>query len=214
MESMHRSTAPRRWWCHSSSSSSIRSSRSSGSIRTRLALFGVLLMFHYVCVGGVRWANDVRLDEHFRMLWTIDGDGSGDGGGREVTFEVQVRTHGYVGLGFSTNGELAGADVAIGWIHQGQTYFQVSIVINIVCQGAVWKWITLTHTYVHGHKTGDANNSTTHAHTHTMNARCAQSFGQIIVCGQRWQREVCGMGVWWSSGSYGNKQYVCVCVHV
>lgn len=70
-------------------------------------------------VAGARWANDVRLDENFRLLWTIDGGG-------DVTFEVQVRTLGYVGVGFSMNGELAGADVAIGWIHQGQPYFQVS----------------------------------------------------------------------------------------
>lgn len=53
------------------------------------------------------------------MLWTVEG-------GRDATFEVQVRTLGYVGVGFSLDGEIAGADVAVGWIHQGQTYFQVS----------------------------------------------------------------------------------------
>lgn len=78
-----------------------------------------LKVFHFVCVGGVRWDNDVQLDENFRMLWTIEG-------GRDATFEVQVRTLGYVGVGFSQDGRIPGADVAVGWIHQGQTYFQVS----------------------------------------------------------------------------------------
>lgn len=78
-----------------------------------------LKVFHCVCVGAVRWDNDVQLDENFRMLWTVEG-------GRDATFEVQVRTLGYVGVGFSLDGEIAGADVAVGWIHQGQTYFQVS----------------------------------------------------------------------------------------
>lgn len=77
-----------------------------------------LKLFFFVCVGGVRWDNDVYLNDDYRMLWTIDG--------RDVTFEVQVRTLGYIGLGFSNDGELAGADVAIGWVHQGQVYFQVS----------------------------------------------------------------------------------------
>lgn len=71
-----------------------------------------------------QWDNDVRLDENFRMLWTIDG--LSGAAAAEVTIEVQVRTLGYVGLGFSADGALAGADVAIGWIHQGQAYFQVS----------------------------------------------------------------------------------------
>lgn len=85
----------------------------------------------------------MRLDANFRMLWTITGARTGSSTAarpQEVTFEVQVRTHGYIGLGFSTNGELAGADVAIGWIHQGQPYFQVREmakdgVINNVCVG-------------------------------------------------------------------------------
>lgn len=96
------------------------------------ALLLVLLLQTAACNAGAsvlpaaRWENDVRLDANFRMLWTItDGAGSSTSGSREVTVEVQVRTHGYVGLGFSRNGEMPGADVAIGWIHEGQPYFQV-----------------------------------------------------------------------------------------
>lgn len=75
-------------------------------------------------VGGVRWDNDVYLNDDYRMLWTIDG--------RDMTIEVQVRTLGYVGLGFSNDGELAGADVAIGWVFNGSPYFQVSSSISFM----------------------------------------------------------------------------------
>lgn len=78
-----------------------------------------LKLFFFVCVGGVRWDNDVYLNDDFRMLWTVEAGGN-------VTIEVQVRTLGYIGIGFSTDGRLEGADVAIGWVNQGQSYFQVS----------------------------------------------------------------------------------------
>lgn len=81
-------------------------------------IFIFLKLFLIVCASGVRWDNSVDLNDDFRMLWNIVD--------REVTFEVQVRTLGYIGLGFSRNGELSGSDIAIGWVSQGQTYFQVS----------------------------------------------------------------------------------------
>lgn len=77
-----------------------------------------LKLFLIVCVNGIRWDNAANLNENFRMLWTIDGP--------NVTFEVQVRTLGYIGIGFSIDGKLAGSDIAIGWVSQGQAYFQVS----------------------------------------------------------------------------------------
>lgn len=60
----------------------------------------------------------VDLDENYRLLWQIKGD--------DIIFEIQVRTLGYVGLGFSRDGSLYGADVVIGWVDQGQAFFQVS----------------------------------------------------------------------------------------
>lgn len=77
-----------------------------------------LKLFLIICVSGVRWENAVNLNDDFRMLWNVVD--------REVTFEVQVRTLGYIGLGFSRDGLLSGSDIVIGWISQGQTYFQVS----------------------------------------------------------------------------------------
>lgn len=77
----------------------------------------------FVLVGlseAVHWDNSANLDEHFRLLWTVQED--------EITFEAQVRTHGYIGLGFASRDSLnapAGADMIIGWVDGGQTYYQV-----------------------------------------------------------------------------------------
>lgn len=69
-------------------------------------------------VDAIQWDHAVDLNDDYRVLWNIVG--------QEITFEVQVRTLGYVGLGFSLDGKLPGSDVAIGWVSQGQAHFQVS----------------------------------------------------------------------------------------
>lgn len=68
-------------------------------------------------VNAIQWDHAVDLNDDYRVLWNIVG--------QEITFEVQVRTLGYVGLGFSLDGKLPGSDVAIGWVSQGQAHFQV-----------------------------------------------------------------------------------------
>lgn len=35
---------------------------------------------------------------------------------QEILFRVEARTRGYVGIGFSPNGGMEGADIAIGWV--------------------------------------------------------------------------------------------------
>lgn len=64
------------------------------------------------------WDHAIDLNEDFRILWQIIN--------QDITFEIQARTLGYVGFGFSPDGNVAGADMAIGWVDKGQTYFQVS----------------------------------------------------------------------------------------
>lgn len=71
-------------------------------------------------VNAIQWDHAVDLNDDYRVLWNIVG--------QEITFEVQVRTLGYVGLGFSLDGKLPGSDVAIGWVSQGQAHFQVSTI--------------------------------------------------------------------------------------
>lgn len=76
------------------------------------------LQFWLHAAMAVHWENSVYLCPEYRLMWNVNQD--------EVTFEVQVRTLGYVGFGFSRDGSRSGADLAIGWIEHGQTYFQVS----------------------------------------------------------------------------------------
>lgn len=80
----------------------------------------VLLCFVHIFVSaviGIHWDHSVFLNDDYRLLWSTKY--------QDITFEIQVRTLGYVGFGFSLNGHKLGADVAIGWIDNGQTYFQV-----------------------------------------------------------------------------------------
>lgn len=48
---------------------------------------------------------------------------------REVAFRLEARTRGYVGIGFSPTGGMAGADVAVGWVDDvtGQAFLLVSL---------------------------------------------------------------------------------------
>lgn len=82
-------------------------------------LMAVLLLAVAKSVHSLQWDNSVDMDEEFRLLWNIKGS--------EITFEVQVATLGYVGIGFSANGAMDNADMAIGWVDQGQAYFQVRV---------------------------------------------------------------------------------------
>lgn len=103
----------------------------------------------FICsVIGIHWDHSVHLNDDYRLLWTISKPQKQlqqqqllaplHPSNYEVTFEVQVRTLGYIGFGFSPDGDRAGADVVIGWVDQGQTYFQVSATpthspLNSIC---------------------------------------------------------------------------------
>ncbi|XP_040166788.1 MOXD1 homolog 2-like [Anopheles arabiensis] len=86
------------------------------------AIVGLLLVT--VCGFGassggspsLQWEHLVDFDPNYRLLWSVDS--------AEVTFEIQARTLGYVGVGFSRDGTLIGADLAVGWIDQGHVYLQ------------------------------------------------------------------------------------------
>ena len=64
-----------------------------------------------------QWDHAVDMNENYRLLWSIKD--------QDITFEVQARTLGYVGFGFSRDGTIYGADVVVGWVDQGHAYFQV-----------------------------------------------------------------------------------------
>ncbi|XP_030746402.1 MOXD1 homolog 2 [Sitophilus oryzae] len=69
-------------------------------------------------VLSARWSHSTYLSPDYRLLWSLGP------GPQDITFEVQVRTLGYVGFGFSRDGRMAGADMVVGWVDQGQVYFQ------------------------------------------------------------------------------------------
>ncbi|XP_059622696.1 MOXD1 homolog 2 [Phlebotomus argentipes] len=79
-------------------------------------LVSLLMIVCLSAAWGANWDHAVDLNENFRLLWTVRG--------AEITMEIQAKTLGYVGVGFSEDGTLSGADMAIGWVDQGQPYFQ------------------------------------------------------------------------------------------
>ncbi|PSN48992.1 MOXD1 2 protein [Blattella germanica] len=70
-------------------------------------------------VTGAHWSHSAELDPNYTVFWTP--------GQEDITFEVQVRTLGYVGFGFSEDGKMPGADLVVGWVKDGTVFFQVSL---------------------------------------------------------------------------------------
>lgn len=94
----------------------------------RKKLFEVLvLVFTYfitdICAEQT-WDHVVDLDQNYQLLWTVRDP--------DIIFEVQVRTHGYIGFGFSRDGTIYGADLAIGWVDNGHTFLHVSHTLLLI----------------------------------------------------------------------------------
>lgn len=91
-----------------------------------LTLVYVLTMVSNVVISIPIWDHAVNLNDDYRLLWTVNRpQPASHFDAQEITFEVQVRTQGYIGFGFSRDGSRTGADIVIGWVEHGQTYFQV-----------------------------------------------------------------------------------------
>ena len=84
----------------------------------KLVFLTLLLLFCDLCLCSP-WDHVVDFDDNYRLLWTSNS--------QDITFEIQAKTLGYVGLGFSKDGSLMDADLAIGWIDQGHPLLQVNI---------------------------------------------------------------------------------------
>ncbi|OWF40136.1 DBH-like monooxygenase protein 1 [Mizuhopecten yessoensis] len=83
--------------------------------------------------GQVRSANPVQIPRptptrHFEHYVKLDTTGQfwlfWTANSTHVTFETHVNTHGYVGFGISPNGKMFPADVIVGGVKDGQTYFK------------------------------------------------------------------------------------------
>ena len=72
--------------------------------------------------SSIEWKHSAVLDNNFLVLWTP--------GENDVTFEVQVKTPGYVGFGFTKEDGSEGVDMVIGWVdNNGQVHLQVRITL-------------------------------------------------------------------------------------
>jgi hypothetical protein len=85
-----------------------------------MAWAGAVLLTLAVGLGhvtGAHWTHSTDLDPNYSVFWTP--------GEEDITFEVQVRTLGYVGFGFSADGQMSEADMVTGWVRDNQVFFQV-----------------------------------------------------------------------------------------
>lgn len=89
-----------------------------------VSVLSVLCLVNYS--ECARWAHSAYLSPDYRLLWSLGP------GPQDITFELQVRTLGYVGFGFSKDGRMAGSDMVVGWVDHGQVYFQVNYYSNIL----------------------------------------------------------------------------------
>ncbi|KAG6798060.1 MOXD1 homolog 2 [Apis laboriosa] len=81
------------------------------------AVIATCLLLSVTGVLSVEWKHSAVLDNNFLVLWTP--------GERDVMFEIQVKTLGYVGLGFTRDDGTVGADMVIGWVdNNGQLHLQ------------------------------------------------------------------------------------------
>lgn len=71
------------------------------------------------------WDHVVDLDQNYQILWTVKET--------DIILEARVRTKGYLGFGFSRDGTIYGADIFIGWIDDGHTFYHVSSLLLTQC---------------------------------------------------------------------------------
>ncbi|KYM75612.1 MOXD1 like protein 2 [Atta colombica] len=101
--------------------SDVLSSTPHRKMKTAVGTFLLLLVINGVV--SVEWKHSAVLDNNFLVLWTPDE--------KDVTFEIQVKTLGYVGLGFTKDDGRAGADMVIGWVdNNGQVHLQRSLDVS------------------------------------------------------------------------------------
>ncbi|GIY63848.1 DBH-like monooxygenase protein 1 [Caerostris extrusa] len=84
-----------------------------------VVVFSVVLF----CVAAEEGFHCTTLDseDKFHVCWKVIELEDGD---RDIIFKLEVKTHGYVGFGLSSNGGMTGSDIVTGWVKNGQVYFQ------------------------------------------------------------------------------------------
>ncbi|XP_013388237.1 DBH-like monooxygenase protein 1 homolog [Lingula anatina] len=96
-------------------------------IFTRAVIVGYFLLSvvfaQATSTGSDGFTHSIVLKEDaYHLLWKFDD--------LSITFEAQVKTTGYVGLGFSPSGGMSSADIVLGWVKDGQAYLKDSYAIS------------------------------------------------------------------------------------
>lgn len=96
----------------------------------------VLSASHTKPIPTSSFEHEFQLDQdgNYWLFWNVS-DGN-------ITFEVHVRTRGYVGFGLSSNGKMFPSDVVVGWVNSdGTTHFHVRLIIIIFKNDAFTSYI-------------------------------------------------------------------------
>ncbi|KAL3871747.1 hypothetical protein ACJMK2_039725 [Sinanodonta woodiana] len=88
-----------------------------------------IVTFTFICcLAYARGFVGVTPTEPFIYSTAVDNDGNyllfWNFNETHITFEVHVKTHGYVGFGLSDNSNMYPADVVVGWVKNGSTHFK------------------------------------------------------------------------------------------
>lgn len=80
--------------------------------------FTTVILIATLRSGDFAYENRVQMDENYLLQWSVKVD--------EIVFEMQVKSHGYMGFGLSRDGTVYGADIFISWMDDGHIFFYVS----------------------------------------------------------------------------------------
>lgn len=97
----------------------------------KLKIFlSTLILVTSLGTGELAYENRVQMDENYLLQWSVKET--------DIVFEMQVRTHGYMGFGLSRDGTVYGADIFISWMDDGHIFFYVSFFFCSYWTGMIW----------------------------------------------------------------------------
>ncbi|XP_033098160.1 DBH-like monooxygenase protein 2, partial [Anneissia japonica] len=80
-----------------------------------LTVFLINYLFgNLVLIAGFQHNAMLDLQENVQIFWSVEDD--------MIIFEIRANTTGYIGIGFSPNGGMKGADIVLGWVKDGTPY--------------------------------------------------------------------------------------------
>lgn len=90
-------------------------------------LLSTLTLISSLSTADFAYENRVQMDENYMLQWSVKAP--------DIVFEMQVKTHGYMGFGLSRDGTVYGADIFISWMDDGHIFFYVSLFLWLKNEG-------------------------------------------------------------------------------